>query len=225
MFSSKQSLNVNVINIAQNIFEKISKIIPIYFLIGDHDRYSSNNNINTLTILKNINNIHIVTNNLLLKEKILLQSYTNNLQKQIKNYDNVEYLIMSNNPEDILNKEILMSYKKIYTGYNKENYVKDNIKCVGSPYQTEPNTKVKGIIILDIESGIDKFFENKLNSKFKTIYIDDVKDLEKLNNEDTENHFIDLVVDKNLYNNIDFKIKLTNYNIQNVFCKNDIITL
>ena len=61
VFDSRQSINVLILNEALNIFNELVDIIPIYIILGNHDVYYKNTNeVNSLKLLKYINNIYII---------------------------------------------------------------------------------------------------------------------------------------------------------------------
>jgi predicted MPP superfamily phosphohydrolase len=221
LFVSKQQLNVKAINSVQTIFEKISNILPVYFLIGEHDRYTSNNDINTLTIFKNYKNIFIVNDTMSINDNILLFSYDKNIINILNKHENIDYIFTSNNMSNI-DKNYLLKYKKIYSGYSKDNYVENNIVSVGTPYQIEPNTKNKGFFVLDINSNNDKFILNKTNFKFVTLHINNIEELKNFDETYFQNNVVDMVVNKDLMDNMEFKIKISNYNIQSLICEEDV---
>jgi len=226
IFAGRQNINVKSTIFAQNIFEKISSILPLYLVVGEHDRYQNSNELNAISIFKNIKNVHVITSkDVIHNDKILISSYAKNIQSVIKGHSNIEYLFFTNDPSVVFSyKDVFNQYKKVYTGFSKENGIEGNIINVGSPYQTEPNTQAKGITVLDLDSGKDKFLPNGISTKFKKIHIETISQLENIDKSIFDNNFVDVIVSKELYENNEFRIKISEFDIQSLsYEESDII--
>ena len=95
-FDNRQSLDIYIINKCQNLVYELAKIIPVYFIAGNHDNYKKNdNNIISLVVFKNINNVFIIEEPTILKnkdKKYLLLPWigdNDNEQKYIKDEYNI----------------------------------------------------------------------------------------------------------------------------------------
>lgn len=223
MFSSKQSINIKAVNVAQRIIQEISCIIPVYLLVGDQDRYQTSNDINSLSVFKNISNVTIITDTLTLySDKVALHAYTNNISQ----LPSSEYLLFCNDPNEYFDYTVYFSrYKNVYTGYNKKYGIDNNIIFVNSPYQTEPSASNNGIYVLDIDKCAHKLLPNKNSTKFKTLEINSIQQLKSLDKNIFNKNFIDIVVDKSLFEDLEFKIGISEYNIQSIKCKEEIVSV
>ena len=198
-----KTIDLTVLKFIQDLFEKISKILPIYIIEGENDTLS-------LNILKNIENIEIVREpkkiEILLEESFVIlprNTQMEDLDKFESNYCffNFDY-INSPKKDVIVNK--LKIYKKCYNGFFDKNGVTANIKNLGSPYNIDGDDK-KGFIVLDIYTDKDKFIQNKLSPNFKKINIETESDL-IIPVETFINNYISLNINKQLL--IDNKLKI-----------------
>ena len=188
-----KTIDLSVLKFIQELFEKISKILPVYIIEGENDTLS-------LNILKNIDNIEIVKEpkkiEILLDESFIIlprNTQIEDLNKFESNYCffNFDY-INSPKKDVIINK--LKIYKKCYNGCYDKNGVTSNIKNLGSPYNIDSADK-KGFIVLDILTDKDKFIQNKLSPNFKKINIETESDL-NIPVETFTNNYISLNINK-----------------------------
>ena len=210
-----RNIDLSVLNFIQKLFEKISKILPVYIIEGENDKLS-------LNILKNFNNIEIIkepTQIKLLVEQIFTILPYNTKIEDIDKFDsevcffNFDYL---NSPKKdiIINK--LKKFKKCYNGYYDKNGVIKNIKNLGAPYNTESD-ETKGFIVLDVYNDKDKFIINKISPNFKKISINSESDI-NIDKEIFKNNYISLNINKSLL--IDNKLK-----IDMLISENDIVNI
>lgn len=207
VFDTRQSINTKLIYHSQKIFEEISYILPLYFLVGEGDKIT--NDVNTLTVFKNMENIHIVEESKnIFDNKVILCGFQKNIQ--LEKY-NCEYLLTANNIFDHTNPIDLNNFKKVYSGYSEKNIFKEHMKNISSPYPLERNNDKKGFMVLDVEKGMDKFIENTVNSKFVFYDINILGDLENIEKEEFNNNFVCLKIDKELIKNKEFQVKMAQY--------------
>lgn len=211
-----KSVDLNVLNFIQKLFENISDILSIYIIEGENDNLS-------LNVLKNFKNVEIINEQkcieLQTKQKITFLPYNTKFE-DIDNLDseycffNIDYL-NSSKKDLFINK--LNNFKKCYNGYYDKNSVTGNIKNLGSPYNTEVDLK-KGFIILDTNENKDKFIQNKISPNFKKIHINNEEDLNNLSKKTFENNYISLNINKKLLINNKLKIEMmiSEYDIKNI---------
>jgi len=61
LFHSRTSLNVNTINVAIELIEKLSKHAEIFLIIGNHDiHYKNIRDVHSIKIFNNMDNVHII---------------------------------------------------------------------------------------------------------------------------------------------------------------------
>lgn len=215
VFDNRSILSILVINVVIDIFERMSKILPIHILVGNHDLYKkSSNDINSLKILSHIPNIKVYENDEILRvngKKLALISWQPNdfIDKSVLEEYKADYLFCHstfngayyNKYTQINDKENNIkdiNYKRIFSGHIHYRQDIKNFSYVGCPYHLSRSDidNTKGIYIFDINSNKYEFIENDYSPKFIKISIDDILDLEYeeyLNI--IKNNFVDIIVD------------------------------
>lgn len=198
-----KTIDLNALKFIQDLFENISKILPVYIIQGENDNLS-------LNILKNFKNINIITKpteiDVLLEQKFLMLPYNTKIE-EIDTFDsdycffNIDYL-NSNKKDIIINK--LKNFKKCYNGFYDKNSVTANIKNLAAPYNIDSDSK-KGFIVLETHSNTDKFILNKLSPNFKKIILEKESDL-NISSDIFKNNYVSLNINKRLL--IDNKLKI-----------------
>jgi hypothetical protein len=237
VFNRNENINVKTINQAVSVFERLSELLPVFILLSKHDTYGT---LNVLTVLKNIKNVYIVDKSATLYDnKIQLYGYHKDIIEEIKNkniflnhfnkilepvenlehYSESEFLFVNN---EIYGLNLNIDFKIIYSGVKDE--TKGNNKCIESPYPLNFNSKNNGIWVLDVESGQEKFIPNGINSKFEIKNITSIGDLKILTEEYLNNNFVDLNINFELSENLEFQMKLSQLNVKSIhYTKQDII--
>jgi len=215
IFSNKRSVNMDIINQTMDIFEEISKILPIYIIKSINDEISS-------LLLKRINNVHIIDTKKTIGNSLLV-SY----KEDINDIDNKSIVIFNNdymvNPElykNILNESDIC----VCTHYEDKVIQDDNIINVGSPYQLNKTHKnEKGFLIIDTLKKKFKFVNNTYSSKFVNHTINDIEDLENLKIKKKD--FIDIKINETILNkkeNINkLNMAINKYNFNNIIYINN----
>ena len=187
VFDSRQSINIRVLDFAIEIFEEISKILPVHIIVGNHDIYQKkSNDINSPSVFKWISNIYtytepcIVTSNTH-KNKILLFPWEEDqqVQKDVILEAKSDYIFCHTDVQNLrFNKNVLIqdgndpnvykNCKGMYTGHIHYAQKFANIRVIGSPYQItrSDSGNIKGIWLVDFLKDEEQFFENTLSPKF-----------------------------------------------------------
>jgi len=196
-------IDLNILKFIQNLFEKISEILPVYIIQGENDNLG-------LNILKNFKNIEIIREakeiELLVDQKFAMIPFDTKLDN-VETFEsdycffNLDYL---NSPKKDLIISKLKKFKKCYNGYYDKNSVTSNIKNLGAPYNIESDEK-KGFIVLETHTDKDKFIQNKLSPNFKKIFISSESDF-NISPETLKNNHISLTINKRLL--LDNKLKI-----------------
>lgn len=217
-----KSIDLNVLNFIQALFENISEILPIYIIQGNNDNLS-------LNILKKFKNIEIIKEpkyiELSNKQKVTFLPHTTKLE-DIDNFNDSEYCFFNidylNSSKKDLFVNKLNNFKKCYNGYYDKNSVTSNIKNLGSPYNTKSDIK-KGFIILNTEDNKDKFIQNKISPNFKKIIINNENDLNNITKDIFDNNYISLNINKKLLinNKIKIEMMISEYDIKNISYSDD----
>ncbi len=219
LFKSK-TIDLNTLKFVQDIFEKISSIIPVYIIEGESDSLG-------LNILKNFKNIEIISEPkqivLLVDQKFAMLPFNTKVE-DIDKFDsdfcflNIDYL---NSPKKDIIVQKLKKFKKCYNGYYDKNSVTNNIKNLGAPYNTIGDDK-KGYIILETYPDKDKFIQNKTSPSFKKLIINSESDI-NISKDIFNNNYISLNINKKLLidNKLKIEMLIAENNIMNITYSDD----
>ena len=214
VFDSRHSLNLLVMNEAIDIFEEISKIMPVVVILGNHDIYRKDSNeINSTKSLKWIPNVFIYEEPEVLKiaeKKVLLMPWRKSVEDEVKciveneaNYmfchTEVKGLKMGKYTESEhgIQLDILSKFTRIYSGHIHYTQNSKNFRMVGCPYQMTRSDigNEKGIWTIDFESGEEQYFVNDSSPKFVRILFEKVLEMELEEvNALFANNFVDILV-------------------------------
>lgn len=188
VFDDRQSVNVQTMNMAIGIFERLSKIFPsgVYILCGNHDmKNNKSNEVNSLACLKYIPHISIVTEPVMvhsvnnIRPSMALLPYTHDdeqLNKWVSDHSGCDYIfshaeavgakyIMGGSTSD---KGIRYSGKaKLICGHiHLHQETEHGVLFVGTPYQLNFGDcgNDRGIAVIDGDSI--GFVENYVSPKF-----------------------------------------------------------
>jgi DNA repair exonuclease SbcCD nuclease subunit len=216
VFDSRQSINLNVMNMGLEIFEAISKIMPIYVICGNHDIYRKNTNaINSLKMFKWLKNVHVYEEPTILevnngKTDILLMPWrATKEQEQETVYNNTaDYLFCHTDMQGLkfnrnvkveegITIETLKKFKRVYSGHIHYAQNTGNVRMVGSPYQLTRSDigNAKSIWFIDFENGTEDSIVNDFSPKFIKVNLDKLLELRfKRAEQILENNFVDILV-------------------------------
>jgi len=217
-FDSRQSVNLKVLNLGVSIAEEMSSIFKdgIHILIGNHDIWGKNSNdVNSLKSIKWIPgfNIH--------EEPVSLNLGGTSffMMPWRKDQEAETQCLIETSPHDYLcchadikglnfnkfvkvehgiEEEYLKKFRKIYSGHI--HYAQDykNVKMLGSPYQLTRSDmgNTKGITLLDLSDGSERFFENKFSPKFQKIDFNRILEMTISDaSQIFSNNFVDILID------------------------------
>lgn len=215
VFDNRSTLGLNTICKTIDIFNEFSKIFKdIRIIVGNHDILNkSTNDITSIRILEWIPNIKIYYKpevEVIGGKTVLFNPWVNELEaeKKLLSSVNVDYIfghldvsgcqlnrsgIKSNSENSIDAKNFKSSV--VYAGHIHKKQDMKNVHYVGTPYQMTRNEMgdVKGLTILDVESGETTFIENTYSPVFKSYSIYEILDktIGELK-EEWKNVFVDL---------------------------------
>jgi DNA repair exonuclease SbcCD nuclease subunit len=197
-FDNRQSLNIDVMISAINTISEMTKIVPVYMIVGNHDLYQKSGlEKHSLICLKRIPNLVIVDSdtpyviNTENDKKITLISWIGDhvnetavINKYKKNSDillmHAELCGMSyDNGREIAEGAIVKLGKncKLYAGHIHKRQVSKSgaMTYVGSPYHLTRSDigNTKGVYILeDHDDGlVERFVENTFSPKYVKVYM------------------------------------------------------
>jgi len=156
IFETKQTLNVNIFNNVMDLFDQVSKILPVYVLIGNHDTYYTNNNdVNSLKILEDKPNVHVFKSPEIIgvnDKKILCLPWItdfneimtileDNVDKADIVFAHMDVAGMSYDNGYPIQKgvdyNILTKYELVVSGHIHKPQVKGNFVYIGTPYHLD----------------------------------------------------------------------------------------
>lgn len=226
VFDSRHSLNLLVMNEGIEIFEEISKIMPIVIILGNHDIYRKNSNeVNSVKILKWVPNIKVLEEPEVMTisgKKLLFMPWRAGHQEELE--------CINNNPADFmfchtemqglkfnkstvietgLNLKELLMFRKVYAGHIHFAQSKGNFRMLGCPYpmtRSDINNE-KGIWCLDIVNETEHYYPNTYSPKFIKMLFENVLELEEEEVKQLfNNNFVDILVDPKWSLNFPFSI-------------------
>lgn len=220
-----RTIDLNTLKFIQDLFEKISNLLPVYIIEGENDSLS-------LNILKNFKNIEIISNpqkvEILLDQRFAMLPYNTKIE-DINKFESLDYCFFNFDYQNSPNKDIFISklkkFKKCYNGFYDKNSATSNIKNLGAPYNVESDDK-KGFIVLDTYTDKDKFISNKISPNFKKISLTTDEDLKNISHDIFKNNYINLTINKKLLidNKLKIEMLISEHDISNVkYSDDDII--
>ena len=220
LFDNRSVVPINILNYAQDLLEKLSKICPIHILIGNHDLYTkASNDVNTVKLYKYIPNISVYEEPTKIDfcgKSILMLPWVEKKQDQInvlKKFKSADYLFchsdlngakmhltsVAHKNNDKIDVEEFSGYKNVYSGHIHILQVSKNFTFVGNNFEMDRNdtNNQKGIFILDTLTDEENFIPNNVSPRYKKIYIRTQEDIETLENISTKD-YIDLFISNSL---------------------------
>ncbi len=219
VFDSRNSINLKIMCMAVDIFEKLSEIFKdgIITILGNHDVWGKNSNdVNSLKSLKWIPNMHIYEEPESVQigsKKFLLMPWRKDHAAENECIATMgkgnDYLLCHtditglkfNTHTDITtgcDVEGLNIFKTVYSGHIHYAQKFRNVNMLGSPYQLTRSDmgNKKGVTMLDLETEQETYWENDYSPKFIKMKFSDVLEMspKKLNNI-FKNNFVDIYIE------------------------------
>lgn len=219
IFDSRNAINLKVLCMGIDIFEKLSKIFTdgIIILLGNHDIWGrTDNTVNSLKSLKWIPNIYIYEEPISLQigsKKFLLMPWRKDHAEEKETIDKFgpgnEYMLChtdiqgmrfnrSTDIQDGCAINEFKGFKQVYSGHIHYTQRTSNIAMLGCPYQLTRSDayNAKGVTLLDIASGTETYWENDRSPKFIKMKFTDVVEMTPLKiNNLFKNNFVDIYID------------------------------
>lgn len=224
IFDDRKSINIEVNDLAINIFSDIAKLFPVYIINGNHDLYKkTNKGTSSLKSLENISGVNLIMEptclNIGTSENEIIKAiaipYLGDMAEEgkvLSKHKNIPYAFMHtdisrmqyDNGQEITAGVNVDRYKgKIFSGHIHLRQENDNILYIGNPYQTRRSDigNIKGIYELDFKTGNLKFTENNYSPIFQKINVDDFLAMtEEQRKEIIANNYNDIIIlEKNLH--------------------------
>lgn len=229
-FDNRQHIDINILNIGANIMKKISSLVEVFVIIGNHDIYKKKDtDVTSLRLFEFFDNVHLISelSELILKgkdddhkRKMMLVPWVGNHAEETKilsKHTNEDFVIMHtdiaglkfDNGREIIDGTNINVLKKgkIYSGHIHKRQENEKVVYLGSPYQMRRSDigNDKGIYSLKITNeSVEEVFElNKYSPKFLKLRLLDILELplQKIKKL-TENNYVDIIIKKSIMNEI-----------------------
>lgn len=244
-FDSRQSLDITILNSVISLIEKLSKIIPVHIIIGNHDCAKKyNTDVNSIIAFKYIPNVYIyekpaiITNQ---RNKILLLPWIGNKETE-ENYirtNSYDYIFAHadingfkyDNGKEIKTYGVdflqFKNIKRLFSGHIHKRQEFKNFIYIGSPYHTKRSDigNTKGIYVFNPNDNTFTFTPNNYSPIFQRITLDGILELtlsEAINV--LNNNYTDIILpDKyiNLFNLTKFIDLLKDCNYKKIETSNE----
>jgi len=216
VFDSRQSMNLKVMNMVMEIFEEISKIMPVFMICGNHDiYYKTSNSVNSIKMFNWLPNVHVYEepvvleiNNGLAKALLMPWQDSHDDESQIVQANSVDYLFCHTDfrgvkfnarvdVEEGNDIESVNQFKRVYSGHIHYAQKNQNIRMVGCPYPLTRSDigNVKHYWILNFENDTEEGIPNNFSPKFIRMKLEKVLETtyEEMKNY-VDNNFVDILV-------------------------------
>ena len=224
LFDNRQSINIMVQNRVQEILERLSKILPIIIIIGNHDIYKkTENDVNSLKFLNHMPNVYPLENisylNILNSSKqICFLPWVYNKTDETNIIDQIQsdYLFSHSDVSNVLvnknattkhgvNVEKYQKFIMAYTGHIHWNAKIGNLQICGTPYQLDRGDigNSKKYYLHDFSTDKVQDFYNKNSPRFSKVHLKELLDQDiDIIKEQYKNTYLDLYINQE-YMNID----------------------
>lgn len=224
-FDNRQHIDINVLNIGADLMMKLSNVMEVFMIIGNHDIYKKKDiDISSLRLFKSFNNVNILSeiSELTLKnnKKMTFIPWVGDHNEEMKllSKQDSDFVVMHteiaglkfDNGREIIDGTSVESLKsgKIYSGHIHKRQESDRVVYLGAPYQLRRSDigNTKGVYSLVFKEDGDvkqEFVENTYSSKFLRLKLGDILELKTSQlKEIVENNYVDIIVKKRHMNEI-----------------------
>lgn len=216
VFDSRHSITLFTINFVIEIFEELSKIMPVNIILGNHDIAKKNSNdVNSVKILKWIPNVRVYEEPEIISasgKKLLMMPWRANHQEETECiqkfkadflfcHTDVQGLKFNRTTEitEGITFDDIKHFRKVFSGHIHYAQNRGNFRMMGCPYpltRSDVNNE-KGIWLFDFQSEEEKFFPNTFSPKFIRVVFEKILEMEE---EDAKNlfnnNFVDVLIDQ-----------------------------
>lgn len=228
VFDNRQSLNLLVMNTALDIFLEMSKILPVFIILGNHDLYKkTQNDVNSVKILKFLPGVTVFEEPevIRLKHKSFLMMpwrASHEDEKKCMSENSADYLCchtdiqgaqFSRFVQEHQGNEIddFSKFARIFSGHIHYRQRLKNVELIGSPYQLTRSDagNEKCVYVFTPSTDSLEVIWNNYSPKFLKFQFDDLLEMsyDQINHA-FKNNFVDVVADVRWSTNFSFNVFL-----------------
>lgn len=217
-YDSRQSVNLRVLNLGVQVAESLADIFPdgVHILVGNHDIWGkTSNEINSLKSIKWIPGIRVHEEPVSIDfgdKSFFLMPWRKDTETERECLDQAEghdYLCCHADIRGLrFNRNVaiesgiesgdLTKFARTYAGHIHYAQESGRIKILGSPYPLTRSDadNIKGVTLLDLKTGQEKFFENDFSPRFQKVSFDQILNM-SIEECDAQfaNNFLDVWID------------------------------
>lgn len=221
LFDNRTSIPIITLNKVEKILKKISDILPVHIMVGNHDLFNKGSNeVNSVRMFgymnKNITVYESTTTIEINNQKLVLMPWVEKRLDMIKelNGNPGDYLFchsdlngckmhlnsVAHRNADKIDVENFSGYKDVFSGHIHLVQKNKNFRFIGSLYQMDRNDTgdQKGITILDLNTGEVGFHKNDYSPIFKKFRVVDEESINELDTLKESKDYIDLAISNSL---------------------------
>ena len=221
LFDNRTSIPIITLNKVEKILKKISDILPVHIMVGNHDLFNKGSNeVNSVRMFgymnKNITVYESTTTIEINNQKLVLMPWVEKRLDMIKelNGNPGDYLFchsdlngckmhlnsVAHRNADKIDVENFSGYKDVFSGHIHLVQKNKNFRFIGSLYQMDRNDTgdQKGITILDLNTGEVGFHKNDYSPIFKKFRVVDEESIDELDTLKESKDYIDLAISNSL---------------------------
>jgi len=221
LFDNRSLIPIDVLNYAQSILERMSKVCPVHILVGNHDMFhKSSGDVNSINIFSFIPNVTVYnkpTKMEFLGKSILMMPYIEKRKEQVEilnQFSGCHYLFchsdlngakmhlnsVAHKNHDKIDVESFSGYRNVYSGHIHIVQRNRNFTFVGNTFEMDRNDlgNQKGIFILDVVEETERFVPNDVSPRHKKIYVRTEDDILSLEDVSTKDFWVDLFISNSL---------------------------
>jgi DNA repair exonuclease SbcCD nuclease subunit len=239
-FHVKETVATEALTKAYRYVEKISKLAPNFYLVGNHDSYmKDNHSIHLLETFKPL--VKVVDTQYeyidfgdfrfhftsyakeeeiigVLKSKIVMRN--NGFDFFFGHFGLNNFVMQQDNYTDqysSLTKEMFTSFKRAWFGHFHFHQQQDNCMYISSPFQSKHGDEQgqHGFVFYDTDTDTNEFVENQFSPQFRTIVLDE-ENLKELM--ESQNHFWRVYyppgMNRDVLNKLQEKMIVSNYDVK-----------
>ena len=193
-FDNRHLLDVQVMHSGMDVMQKLSELVPVYIMVGNHDIYSINDNYKTsLRIFSKFRNVHVTyeRDQLIIAggKKFDMIAWVGDHVKETKmiSESDADFVVLHteisgmkmDKTRPIINGVNCDAFsKKIYSGHIHIRQSNGKITYLGSPFGTTKTDcdNIKGIYYLTVDGDevTENFEENTYSPKFVSYTYDEL---------------------------------------------------